>query len=158
FREVVMPGFLKRGVAGLATAALSLSVWVGLMLLVGVGAGVERAAAQVRTVGSIAGTVTDPDGAVVPGATGKLRAEGTNIARETISNDQGGFRFVDLQAGSYEITVTLGGFQATVYKNVAVESARTTDVSVRLQSGQISEVVEVTGAAPTLSVTTNTLS
>jgi hypothetical protein len=69
--------------------------------------------AQVRTVGGITGTVTDPDGNTVPGATVALRDEGTNITRETVSNEQGAFRFLDLQAGSYEVTVTLTGFQAT---------------------------------------------
>ena len=74
------------------------------------------ALAQVRTVGSITGTVTDPEGNPVPGATVVLRDERTNITRESVSNDQGSFRFLDLQAGSYEVTVSLTGFQATVFK------------------------------------------
>jgi hypothetical protein len=114
--------------------------------------------AQVRTVGSITGTVTDPDGNPVPGATVALVDERTNIPRETVSNEQGSFRFLDLQAGSYQVTVTLTGFQATVFKNVAVESARTTDLAVHMTVGQLSEAIEVIGATPTLSVTTNTLS
>jgi hypothetical protein len=114
--------------------------------------------AQVRTVGAITGTVTDPEGNPVPGATVALRDERTNIARETVSNEQGSFRFLDLQAGSYEVTVTLTGFQATVFKNVAVESARTTDLAVHMNVGQVTEAIEVIGAAPTLAVTTNTLS
>jgi hypothetical protein len=126
---------------------------VVLMLALGL-----PAAAQIRTVGAIAGIVADPGGDPVPGAQVRLRDERTNIERETTTNDQGAFQFLDLQAGSYEVTITLSGFQSTVYKNVAVESARTTDLTVRLQIGQLSETVEVAGAAPTLAVTTNTLS
>jgi hypothetical protein len=114
--------------------------------------------AQVRTVGAIAGTVADPGGDVVPGATVKLRDERTNQSRETATNDSGAFRFSDLQAGTYEVTITLSGFQSAVYKSVSVESARTTDLAVKMQVGQLSEAVEVSGAAPALEVTSNTLS
>ncbi|MPZ20533.1 MAG: TonB-dependent receptor plug domain-containing protein [Luteitalea sp.] len=113
---------------------------------------------QVRTVGAIAGTVVDASGAVVPGASVHLRDELTNSERETVSNEQGAFQLLDLQAGSYEVTVALEGFRSTVYSGVAVESARTTDLNVRLEVGALGEDVVVTGAAPTLETTSSTLS
>ncbi len=114
-------------------------------------------AAQTRTVGAIAGTVVDDHAAVVPGATVRLRDERAGTERETVTNGQGIFSFLDLQAGSYEVTVSLQGFQATVFRGVAVESARTTDLRVQLQLGRLDERVEVTGAAPTLQLTSTTI-
>jgi hypothetical protein len=113
-------------------------------------------AAQTRTVGAIAGTVADDQAAFVPGATVRLRDERAGTERETVTNDRGVFSFLDLQAGSYEVTVSLQGFQATVYRGVAVESARTTDVRVQLRLGRLDEMVEVIGAAPTLQMTSTT--
>jgi hypothetical protein len=113
--------------------------------------------AQTRTVGAIAGTVVDDQAAVVPGATVRLRDERAGTERETVTNDRGVFSVLDLQAGSYEVTVSLQGFQATVYRGVAVESARTTDVRVQLRLGRLDEMVEVIGAAPTLQMTSTTI-
>jgi hypothetical protein len=114
-------------------------------------------AAQTRTVGAIAGTVVDDHAAVVPGATVRLRDERAGTERENVTNGQGFFSFLDLQAGSYEVTVSLQGFQVTVFRGVAVESARTTDVRVRLQLGPLDETVEVIGATPTLQLTSTTI-
>jgi hypothetical protein len=113
------------------------------------------AAAQTRIVGGITGTVADGSGAVVPGATVKLTDERAGTTRDTVTNDRGLFTFPDLQAGRYEVNVSLTGFQTAVYHGVAVESARTTDLAVQMQMGRMDERVEVTGAAPTLQMTSN---
>jgi len=113
------------------------------------------AAAQTRTIGVITGTVVDDQGGVVPGVTVKLKDEHAGTERETITNDQGLFSFLDLLAGRYEVTVALQGFQTAIFRGVAVESARTTDLRVQLQVGQLDEAVEVVGVTPTLQVTSN---
>jgi Carboxypeptidase regulatory-like domain len=113
--------------------------------------------AQVRIVGAIAGSVTDNSDSVIPGARVQCRDEGTGVEKETTTNDSGGFSFPDLNFGSYQVTVTLQGFNKAVYKNVAVESSRTTDLRIKLQVGAVDEIVQVEGAAPVLEMTSNTL-
>src|SRR5262245_17356658 len=114
--------------------------------------------AQGVTTGSIAGTVTDQTGGVVPGAKIKLRDEGTNVIKETAANDSGGFVFPNLPFGAYEVTVVAPGFQTAVHKGVVVESSRTTDLNVHLKVGDVVETVQIQGAAPVLELTSNTIS
>src|SRR2546425_10933678 len=116
------------------------------------------ASAQIRIAGAIAGTVTDSSDAVVPGAAVQLVDEGTGIAKETVTNASGGFKFPNLSFGSYKVTVTLQGFQTAVFTKVTVESSRTTDLRVKLQPGAISEQVQVTGVTPVLEMTSNVVS
>jgi len=113
--------------------------------------------AQVRIVGAIAGTVTDNTDLIVPGARVQLKDELTGIDKETVTNDSGAFTFPDLNFGSYQITVTMQGFHTAIYKNVAVESSRTTDLRIKLQVGGLDEVVQVEGASPVLEMTSNTI-
>jgi hypothetical protein len=59
---------------------------------------------------SVSGRVTDPQGAVVPGALVTARQMDTNVAAETTTNQDGRFRFPYLKVGPYEVTVHLEGF------------------------------------------------
>jgi Carboxypeptidase regulatory-like domain len=115
-------------------------------------------AAQVRIVGAITGTVVDTAGLAVPGARVQLKDELTGIQKETDTNNDGSFVFPDLNFGSYEVAVSLQGFQTSRVTQVVVESSRTTDLRVTMQPGGLDEVVEVTGATPVLETTSNTIS
>src|SRR6185436_6661352 len=84
----------------------------------------------------------------VPGAAVVLRDEGTGITREATSSASGTFLFPDLAHGSYEVTVTLQGFQSAVVSHISVLTSQTTDVRVALRVGEQSETVTVEGAAP----------
>ena len=74
--------------------------------------------ASVRTVhaqeainfASVSGRVTDPQGAVVPGAQVSARQTETNVLAETITNSEGRFRFPYLKVGTYELKVHVDGF------------------------------------------------
>jgi Carboxypeptidase regulatory-like domain len=110
------------------------------------------------TTGSIAGVVRDSTGGIVPGTKVKLRDEGTNVIKEIVANDSGGFVFPNLPFGTYEVTVSAVGFQTAVYRRVVVESSRTTDLNVIMQVGNVVETVQIEGAAPVLEVTSNTIS
>jgi hypothetical protein len=116
------------------------------------------ASAQVRITGGISGTVTDQSDSVIPGATVQLKDEGTGIVKETVTSDSGFFAFPDLSHGSYQITVSLQGFQTAVYNKVTVEASRTTDVRVKLQLGAVGEMITVEGAAPVLETASNLIS
>ena len=118
----------------------------------------SNAAAQVSVTGAINGTVTDSSDAVVPGASVQLKDEGTGITKDTVTNVSGSFEFRDLHIGSYQITVSLQGFQTALYKTVTVESGRTTDLRVRLSPGGLEQTVTVEGTTPVLEMTSNVIS
>ena len=95
----------------------------------------------------VQGTVVDPAGAVLPGATVELLA-GTRVAAKAVSGADGSFRFTEVAAGSYEIRVTLSGFRQTVVA-LAVGDAPPAPLRVRLQIGSMTETVKVTAGAAT---------
>ena len=106
--------------------------------------------------GSINITITDPAGAVVPGAKLDLKAVDTNDLRSATSQDSGTYRFVGLNIGNYSLTVTKEGFSKAVVDSVVVEGTRVTDVAVQLTLGTTATSVEVTStAAPVMEVSSN---
>src|SRR2546430_17054867 len=66
------------------------------------------------TNGVISGTVTDPSGAALPGATVQVKNVGTGVIRTVITNEVGRYRVPDLLVGQYEVQRTLSGFQTVV--------------------------------------------
>jgi len=128
-----------------------LALAVGILLL-------PPAAGQVTTTGEIHGTVVDPSGAVVPDASIKLIDEATGIERTTAGAKDGGFVFVTLQAGSYTIAATAPGFQTAVLTGIDVLTARTRDVVIQMNVGEVTAHVEVTAAATALETTSNEIS
>src|SRR5882672_10419656 len=70
--------------------------------------------------GTLTGNVTDPSGAVVPGAKVGALNIGTGLSRESVTDNRGSYTFSNLQAGAYKITVRAGSFQPVAQDNVAV--------------------------------------
>ncbi|MFY9554163.1 MAG: carboxypeptidase regulatory-like domain-containing protein [Blastocatellia bacterium] len=93
--------------------------------------------------GIIVGTVTDPSGAVVDGATIKITNKATNVARETKTLTEGGFRIDAVDPGSYKVEVSAGGFKTISRDNVIVEAAQATTTDFALEVGAQTEVVNV---------------
>ena len=118
----------------------------------------SSALAQVATTGQIVGSVQDPSGAAVPGATLRLENENTREVQSTTTGADGGFVFPNVMPGSYDLTVDMQGFQTAVYTAIVVNAARTTNQAVTLKVGAVSETVEVTGAGPVLQTTSTTVS
>src|SRR5262244_1476158 len=109
---------------------------------------------QITTTG-IRGLVRDPNGAVVPNASVKVKDNATEVEQTTVSSSDGGFLFPNLQFGSYKLTTSATGFKTAIISSVVVESGRTTDVSIDLEVGTTSETVQVTTSAEQLNTTTN---
>src|SRR6516165_3380592 len=65
----------------------------------------------VNTKATLTGTVQDPSGALVPGATVVIKNIATGVTNETVSNGSGTFAVAALDAGTYEATVSLEGFK-----------------------------------------------
>jgi Carboxypeptidase regulatory-like domain/TonB-dependent Receptor Plug Domain len=95
--------------------------------------------------GTILGSVTDPSGAVVAGATVKVRNVATGLERTTATSADGSYTVSELPIGSYSVTVSLTGFQTAVTTNVEVDVATERRVDVAFKTGQVSERVEVSG-------------
>jgi len=104
-------------------------------------------AAQSILTGDVVGTVTDPSGAVVSGATVTLSSVDTGSTQTAKTGSTGGFRFPLVKPGQYKLSVTATGFRTTTQTVSAAVSAVTT-ANLQLQLGQGTETVEVSGAAP----------
>src|SRR5262245_3183863 len=77
---------------------------------------------QAQTKGSLAGTVTDSAGAIVPGANVELRNNANGANRTATSGSNGVFQFTDVEPGTYTVTVQSTGFKKTVASNVVVNT------------------------------------
>jgi outer membrane receptor protein involved in Fe transport len=97
--------------------------------------------------GTILGTVTDPSGKQVFGATVKVRNVGTGQERTTTTSADGSYSISELPIGTYSVTVTQSGFQTSVTNTVEVNVATERRVDVQLKMGQVSQKVEVSGEA-----------
>src|SRR3954464_2410820 len=108
--------------------------------------------------GTILGTVTDPQGAVIPGAKVTVHNVNTGLERTTQTSDDGSYSVPELPIGTYNVTATQSGFQTAVISNVAVDVAAEKRVDFVFRAGQVSEKVEVSGEAlPQVETTTDTL-
>ena len=99
-----------------------------------------------KTTGNIEGTVTDPNGAVVAGATVSVEATGSTAGFKaaTTTNSDGFFQFAQISAGSYVITTTGSGFKTTKQTvNVSIDGS--TVLATKLEVGAVGSIVEVTG-------------
>jgi outer membrane receptor protein involved in Fe transport len=108
--------------------------------------------------GTILGTVTDPSGAVVAGASVTVKNVGTGLERTTETSADGSYSLPELPIGTYTVTVTLTGFQTAVTTGVTVDVASERRVDAAMKTGQISTRVEVSAdQLPMVETTTNTL-
>src|SRR6266571_2264487 len=107
-----------------------------------------------KTSGTITGTVTDPSGAAVPGATVTVVNERTGAAREAATNEQGSFSFPEAEAGTYTLTVTKTGFKKLTQKNVELHVADVTNLNVKMEMGAATEIVEVEASALVVNTST----
>jgi hypothetical protein len=112
--------------------------------------------AQVPT-GTIAGTITDPSGAVIQKASVTVTNKDTGAARVIETGDNGYFSAPSLPPGLYEVKVEAAGF-AAVTLTVEVRTGSTSTVNVGMQVGQAkSEVVDVEGGVTALNMESNTI-
>ncbi len=104
--------------------------------------------------GSINGTVTDPSGAVVPGASVKATNDATAAVHEATTTSGGEFSFQDLNLGTYTITVTAAGFSPVTVEKIDVTAGGAYTLPVKLRVGSAGTSVEVSAAALSLDTTT----
>lgn len=101
------------------------------------------AVGQSLVSGDIAGTITDPSGAVVPNATVTLKNNGTGQTQTATTNSSGAYRFSLLPPAQYTVTAAASGFQ-NVERAVTVAVGQASQLNLQLAVGQSSQTVEVT--------------
>jgi hypothetical protein len=118
--------------------------------------GVNRGSAQLNTA-DILGTITDPGGAVIPGAKVTVQNTATNDTKTATSNATGDFIFNLMQPGQYTVTVEATSFKkATV--SLAVSAGDRARANVQLQVGDVTQTVQVEAQSPALQTDSATLS
>ena len=124
-------------------------VGIGTLLLTGFLLLPAVASAQ----GSIAGTVKDTSGAVLPGATVEASSDVLiEKVRTGITDAAGAYRIVDLRPGTYTLTVSLTGFAMFKRDGLILTGSMTMTVPVDLKVGELQETVTVSGASPVVDV------
>jgi Carboxypeptidase regulatory-like domain len=109
-----------------------------------------------ETTGGLQGSVKDPSGALVSGA--HVVITGTSLTGEkTADTDKSGYyRFANLPPGPYTITITAKGFRTSKREGLIIEVGHLPSVDFALEVGGSETIVEVSGAAPAIDVTTET--
>jgi hypothetical protein len=110
---------------------------------------IVSALAQVTT-GRIEGTVTDPQGAAVPGAAVKVGNAATGLMMTATADEKGIWVFPSMATSTYTVTVSRAGFKTVTIENVKVDAGVPATVNVKLDIGSLAETVEVQGGAEIL--------
>jgi hypothetical protein len=100
--------------------------------------------------GQIEGTITDPSGAVVPGATVSIENINTGFKRELKTDNSGFFRFTVLPLGTYNLKAATSGFAEETRSGIVVDAGSTATVNMNLRVAGTTGIVEVTSAAPVI--------
>ncbi len=103
---------------------------------------------------SITGTVTDPRGAVLPGATVTATSQERGQIYTALTNDSGLYRIAQLPVGGYTVKVEKSGFSLASYPTFVLTLNQVARVDVAMKVGQTSETVEVSGSSPVLATET----
>jgi hypothetical protein len=103
--------------------------------------------------GTIAGTVTDPDGAIIPGVPVVAENPETGVRFETVTTSTGNYTIAQLPPGTYNLHAELSGFGPFRQEGIRVYVGQTARIDVRLRVGTLAEEVSVVGTASLLQTT-----
>ena len=102
------------------------------------------------SAGSLSGTVTDPKGAVVAGATVTVKNAATNQEFSTQTNNDGGFKIPTLSSGVYTATIVATGFKQAAVTDIKIDVGKASTINVELEVGSANETVTVVGGGELL--------
>ncbi|HWB86013.1 MAG TPA: TonB-dependent receptor [Bryobacteraceae bacterium] len=106
--------------------------------------------AQIGGTGTVQGIVSDPSGAVIPGASVVATNVGTQVKTERQTTEAGYYTISPLPAGEYTVTVTATGFQSIVQQHVVVDALSTVSLNLTLKVGSAQEHITVVDTPPQL--------
>lgn len=124
---------------------------VGILLLFASVAGFAQ------TTGSLSGTVQDPNGAPVAGASVTVKKMDTGEQRNVTTNERGAFSFDIVNPGVYMVTVETKGFKKSVANDVIVSVSKETQLGISLEIGVATETVTVSSAQEVINTSSPTL-
>ncbi len=107
-----------------------------------------------ETRGTIAGTIRDTSGGVLPGITVVITSEETNVVNQAVTNDRGTFEFPYLLPGTYVVAVQADGFRKFTRRGLALSVNSRVELPIVLEVGALNDEVTVTAEAPLLETTT----
>ncbi|MFN2531317.1 MAG: carboxypeptidase regulatory-like domain-containing protein [Pyrinomonadaceae bacterium] len=129
----------------LASWCKSLAICLFAVIALSVGANAQT---QIAT-GTVQGTVVDPNGAAVPGATVEVKNTDTNFVRNATTDDEGRFVALQMPPGRYTVTVMKSGFATLVVEKADLTVGQALNLPVTMKVSQVEERVTVT-ATPTV--------
>ena len=124
-------------------------LWLAAVVLA-----VSAAPAAQEFRGAIVGTITDASGGVLPGVTVLIMHNETKVSQTVITDGKGAYQARLLNVGSYSVTASLQGFKKTVQPNAPVTVGDAVRVDFVLETGGLTEVVEVKADTPLINTTT----
>lgn len=104
--------------------------------------------------GSLSGSLVDPSGAVVSGASVKATNQSTGLSYDAKSSSAGRFVFADLPLGPYKVTAEAPGFQSASERGINIGAGVVRDVSLLLKVASSTQTVEVSAEADTIALDT----
>src|SRR3982075_2365679 len=107
---------------------------------------------------TLTGTVKDASGGIIPNAQVAIRDVATAVTRTVSTGGAGLYTAPNMLPGTYEIRVTASGFSTVVQKGVTLTVGAQQVLDFTMQVGQMTQTVEVTTEAPTVELTSSTLS
>jgi hypothetical protein len=110
--------------------------------------------AWAQSTATLQGTVTDSQGASLPGATVAVRNLGTGVERTTVSDNRGEYQVASLPVGLYRVQASAPGFQSQVASDLRLEVARTAVQNFQLKVGGVAEETTVTAESPVIETAT----
>jgi hypothetical protein len=116
-----------------------------------------RAIAQGTDTALVRGSVSDSTGGVVPGATVTMTNDATGIAQKATTDAVGRYIFEVLKPASYTAKVEAQGFKTVMRAKIVLRGGDQTDIDFTLQVGSVTQIVEVSAAAPLLNTVSGAL-
>jgi hypothetical protein len=122
-------------------------------------AGLDTAWAQSVASGTIHGTIKDESGGALPGVVATLTSPSLQVPEiTTVSDAQGGYRFVDLPAGTYRLKLDLAGFTTVVRENLRLTVGFVARIDATMTVGGVQETLTVSGQSPIVDVSSTSAS
>ena len=132
-------------------------ILVACLLVLGLALNLAPAAIAQTVTATLTGTVSDQSGALVPNVKIVATNQGTKIEYTAQSNDSGVYNIPFLPIGNYVVTVEASGFKKLVTNPIQLEVNQTARVDLKLELGEVTQVVDVEGVAPILQTESTTV-
>src|ERR1700687_5055356 len=131
--------------------------WYVVCLAIAISSSIPTLLSAQGTAGRIVGRVADSSGAILPGTKVTLVNKATNVSRDTKTNDNGDYDFVEVPVGTYRLEFDLTGFKKNVRRGVSLDIHQVITLNMTMHVGATQEVVDVTSEAPLVETTSTQL-